>query len=199
MVLTASFVLSSATGLSCHRHPQKLLSANLTPASGCRDHTPSPSASAPFVIGASTSTASHPASVTIAIRPSSGTGWLKNTTDLVFLKIRIFFREGLDRQAGKAQEHVRDLPVGWRTWTSFLPLAPCERPRRAKLALEVDAMPWASRTGEGLRSIDKRDPSSAFASLRHLLPQGEKGRSTRLTTVRHCLAQPSRSQDSCED
>ena len=48
-------------------------SANLTPASGCQDHTTSPSASAPFVKGTSTSTASRPASVTIAIRPSSGT------------------------------------------------------------------------------------------------------------------------------
>src|SRR5260370_36970183 len=34
-------------------------SANLTPASGCQDHTPSPSASVPFVNGTSTSTASH--------------------------------------------------------------------------------------------------------------------------------------------
>jgi hypothetical protein len=72
MVLTASFVLSPATGLSCHRHQRKLLSANLTPASGRQDHTTSPSASAPFVIGASTSTAPCPASVTIANRPSVG-------------------------------------------------------------------------------------------------------------------------------
>ena len=35
------------------------LGANLTPASGCQDHTTSPSASAPFVKGASASTASH--------------------------------------------------------------------------------------------------------------------------------------------
>jgi hypothetical protein len=73
MVLTASFVLSPVTGLSCHRHQRKLPSANLTPASGRQDHTTSPSASAPFVKGASTSTASRPASVTTAIRPSSGT------------------------------------------------------------------------------------------------------------------------------
>ena len=48
------------------------LSANLTPASGCQDHTTSPSASTPFVIGASASTASRPAAVTIATRPSVG-------------------------------------------------------------------------------------------------------------------------------
>jgi hypothetical protein len=47
-------------------------SANLTPASGRQDHTTSPSASAPFVIDTSASTASRPASVTIANRPSVG-------------------------------------------------------------------------------------------------------------------------------
>src|SRR6202011_1210640 len=50
-----------------------IASTDLTPASGCQDHTTSPSASVPFVNGTSASTASHPASVTIAIRPSSGT------------------------------------------------------------------------------------------------------------------------------
>jgi hypothetical protein len=45
MVLTASFAISPATGLSCHRRPRKLLSANLTPASGRQDHATSPSAS----------------------------------------------------------------------------------------------------------------------------------------------------------
>jgi len=47
-----------------------IASANLTPASGRQDHTTSPYASAPFVKGASASTASHPALVTIAKRPS---------------------------------------------------------------------------------------------------------------------------------
>src|ERR1700730_5082359 len=48
------------------------VAANLTPASGRQDHTTSPYALAPFVIGASASTASRPASVTIANRPSVG-------------------------------------------------------------------------------------------------------------------------------
>ena len=52
MVLTASFALSPATGLSCHRHPGGIAPQDLTPASGCQDHTPSPSAQAPFVKGA---------------------------------------------------------------------------------------------------------------------------------------------------
>ena len=60
MVLPAYSALSPVTGLSCHRRqPKVLLSANLTPASGCQVHTISPAASAPFVKGASASTASH--------------------------------------------------------------------------------------------------------------------------------------------
>jgi hypothetical protein len=44
---TAYFVLSLVTGLCCHHHPRECEAfiANLTPASGCRDHTTSPSAS----------------------------------------------------------------------------------------------------------------------------------------------------------
>jgi hypothetical protein len=38
------------TGLFCHRRQRKN-SANLTPASGCQDHTTSPSAFVPFVNG----------------------------------------------------------------------------------------------------------------------------------------------------
>ena len=49
---------------------RSLLLKNLMPASRHQDHTTSPSASAPFVIGTSASTASRPASVTIASRPS---------------------------------------------------------------------------------------------------------------------------------
>jgi hypothetical protein len=50
------------------------ISTDLTPASGRQDHTTSPSALAPFVKGAITSTASHPAFVTIAKRPSDRDG-----------------------------------------------------------------------------------------------------------------------------
>jgi hypothetical protein len=52
--------------------PRSLLLKNLTPASGRRDHTTSPSALTPFVKGVFASTASRPASVTIASRPSVG-------------------------------------------------------------------------------------------------------------------------------
>src|SRR5207244_9691250 len=59
MVLTVSFVLSSVTGLVCHRRQRiKALSApgradktsaNLTPASGRQDHTTSPYAATSLV------------------------------------------------------------------------------------------------------------------------------------------------------
>src|ERR1700681_3459308 len=51
---------------------RSLLLKNLTPASRRQDHTTSPSAVALFVKSAAASIASNPASVTIAIRPSSG-------------------------------------------------------------------------------------------------------------------------------
>src|ERR1700688_4580729 len=73
MVLTVYFVLSPVIGLSCHRHLAELPPQNLTPASRRQDHTTSPSAkSALSSLAPSASTASHPASVTIAIRPSVG-------------------------------------------------------------------------------------------------------------------------------
>jgi hypothetical protein len=58
--------------LSCHRRWQII--ANLTPASRRQDHTSSPSALASPVKRAVASTASRPAFVTFAKRPSVGTG-----------------------------------------------------------------------------------------------------------------------------
>src|SRR6266853_5027688 len=98
---TTYFVLSPVTGLFCHRHSRiKVLSkpgradstsADLTPASGRKDHTTSPYAATSLVRvlltahgfkepalrsrrmqNAAASTASRPAFVTIAIRPSVG-------------------------------------------------------------------------------------------------------------------------------
>jgi hypothetical protein len=73
------YVISLGTGLSCSHHPRDHL-ASLTPASGCQDHTTSPSASAPFVrtIARARRQSVHriPASrvVTIAIRLSDEGG-----------------------------------------------------------------------------------------------------------------------------
>src|ERR1700692_2388626 len=70
---TAYVVLSPAIGLFCHRRLRKSLPANLTPASRRQDHTILPSASKALSSEAPlAATASSPASVTIAIRPSSG-------------------------------------------------------------------------------------------------------------------------------
>ena len=71
---TAYSALTPAIGLSCHRHQRKLVSANLTPASRRQDHTTSPSASAPFVKGASASTASRSNVRDDGRRPSDGAG-----------------------------------------------------------------------------------------------------------------------------
>jgi hypothetical protein len=72
---TVSFVLSPVTGLCCHRHLRKSPFANLTPASGCQDHTTSPSAPAPLVFGtARVHRIPPPTSVTIAKRPSEPGG-----------------------------------------------------------------------------------------------------------------------------
>src|SRR5712664_3151865 len=106
MVLTVSFVLSPAIGLFCHRRQRTnvvpkpgradITSANLTPASGRQDHTTSPYAATSLVrvlLIAHKSFNSpcnpvarktlprppHPCPtfVTIAKRPSCGTGWLE--------------------------------------------------------------------------------------------------------------------------
>jgi hypothetical protein len=74
MVLTVSFVISSVTGLFV-TVANGIASANLTPAPGRQNHTTSPSALALFVNSASASTASRLTFVTIAKRPSFGTGW----------------------------------------------------------------------------------------------------------------------------
>ena len=74
---------------------RSLLPRNLMPASGHQDHTPSPSASVPFVKGTSASTASRPAFVTIAKRPSE---WDGTAADIdliwVFGKSEYFCKRG---------------------------------------------------------------------------------------------------------
>jgi hypothetical protein len=118
--------------LSCHRHLRKpgssapgwadLPSANLTPASRRQDHTTSPSASASFVCtlliahdprrdrpattlraDTAASTASRPAFVTIASRPSvwdETSGVIKLIW--VFGKPEYFLREGWTKRSGGA-------------------------------------------------------------------------------------------------
>ena len=85
--------------------PARFCSANLTPASGCQDHTPLPSASSRARRRNLASTASHRAFVTIATRPSHRVRRAEYETDFSFLKIAIFFPRGLDGLSG-------DLPDG---------------------------------------------------------------------------------------
>src|SRR5882757_2308452 len=85
---------------------RSLLLKNLTPASGRRDHTASPSASARVRLAqAFASTASHRAFVTIASRPSHRVRHAEHRNDLPDGLSEIFFGKGLDRVLG-------DLPVG---------------------------------------------------------------------------------------
>src|ERR1700692_260220 len=94
---TAYVALSPAIGLSCHRRLRKSLPANLTPASRRQDHTILPSARKALSSEAPlAATASSPASVTIAIRPSSGVDGGGYKSDLRFRKTRIFFQTGPD-------------------------------------------------------------------------------------------------------
>ena len=90
-------------------------SADLTPASGCQDHTTSPSAAAPFVCVLRPKTQLRrccrvhripcPTFVTIAKRPSVGRDGVGSRSDLGLRRSRIFLQRGLDRLMG-------DLPVG---------------------------------------------------------------------------------------
>src|SRR6202022_4636767 len=73
------------------------LLADLTPASRRQDHTTSPSASARFVKRTAASTASRPASVTIAIRPCVGRDGEASKSDLGLARNGIFLQRGLDR------------------------------------------------------------------------------------------------------
>src|ERR1700694_4584618 len=75
----------------------RVFSQDLTPASRRQDHTTSPSVSARFVKRTAASTASRPASVTIAIRPSVGRDGGGYRSDLGQARTEIFLQMGLDR------------------------------------------------------------------------------------------------------
>jgi hypothetical protein len=95
MVLTVSFVLSPVIGFLV-TVAGGIASANLTPASGRQDHTTSPSALVLFVNSTAASTASRPASVTIASRPFVGRDGQSYRVDLPDGLSGIFFGSGLD-------------------------------------------------------------------------------------------------------
>src|ERR1700704_796800 len=74
MVLTVSFVLSPAIGLVCHRHLARLLARLDAGVEASEPHDFAVRKKRPRLWRPPASTASRPASVTIAKRPSEGTG-----------------------------------------------------------------------------------------------------------------------------
>ena len=111
MVLTVSFALSPVIGLSCHRHwwnRFRQFDASVE-ASGPHDFAVrkhAPSSEAPFA-----STASLPASVTIAIRPCKGRDGGSCKFDLGPRRSRIFLQKGLDTRIGKLPDGQIRCPV----------------------------------------------------------------------------------------
>src|ERR1700731_684258 len=84
-----------------------LLHTDLTPASRRQDHTTSPSAKSALSSAAPpASTASRPASVTIAIRPSVGRDGERYRSDLGQAETKIFLQPGLDMQTACRANHT---------------------------------------------------------------------------------------------
>jgi hypothetical protein len=95
--------------------PTEMSSANLTPASGRQDHTTSPSAREALSSGAHlASTASRPAFVTIASRPSVGRDGGGYAGDLGQKGTKIFLRRELDMQITFLRFRPGPLPSSFR-------------------------------------------------------------------------------------
>src|SRR5438477_10160026 len=96
MVLTVSFVLFPVTGLVCHRRLAS--TAKLDASVGASEpHDFAVRLTCCSSAAPSASTASRPAFVTIAIRPSLGRDGAGYSFDLGKRRRRIFLRKGLDR------------------------------------------------------------------------------------------------------
>ncbi|MEA2918043.1 MAG: hypothetical protein QOJ15_10124 [Bradyrhizobium sp.] len=124
MVLTVSFVLSPATGLSCHRRRRNCfhrLDAGVG-ASGPHDFAVRRAALSSLAPPAST--ASRPASVTIAIRPSVGWDGDGYIFDLGQRRSEIFLQLGLDIRLSESELIC---PTGNR-WSCLPRAHSCHRP-----------------------------------------------------------------------
>src|SRR5260370_24790148 len=88
---------------ACLTPSPALLLADLPPASGRQNDTTWPSASAPFVKGTTASTASRPASMTLANAPLSGRDGANQWSDLGPL-------------ASEISENQKFVGGGWRGW-----------------------------------------------------------------------------------
>jgi hypothetical protein len=96
MVLTVSFALSPATGLFCHRHQRSCLCQFDASVGASGPHDFAVRKRAPSSEAPPASTASRPASVTIAIRPSRGTRRWGYKSDLLQRRTEIFLQMRLD-------------------------------------------------------------------------------------------------------
>ena len=118
----------------------RMTPADLTPASGRQDHTTSPSAAcAVRQRHCYVHRIPRPTSVTIAIRPSSGTGWSEYKSDLGQERTGIFLRKGLDRQiakqpVGQISRPVRHVNVGSSTRLCAIRQSSTSRNRRRRYA-----------------------------------------------------------------
>jgi hypothetical protein len=178
MVLTAYSALSPVTGLSCHRRPRKLPSANLTPASGRQDHTTSPSASGALRrCVPSASTASRPAFVTIASRPSVGRDGARYIPDFYFGKTEIFFRKGLDKRPNAKS---RTAPDGQITCVS-------KRSPEERSDIRVFATPHGAALMRATRRLSGRSNGKAYR------------RASRSADLRTALSTSKRSPDKRSD
>jgi hypothetical protein len=97
MVLTGSFVLSPVTGLVCHRRQQSRLRQLDTSVGASGPHDFAVRLKRRSSAAPSASTASRSASVTIASRPSWGTGRGRYIADLGQTRSEVFLALGLDR------------------------------------------------------------------------------------------------------
>jgi hypothetical protein len=118
MVLTVSFALSSVTGLVCHRHQRNCLRELDASVGASGPHDFAVRKSAPSSEAQPASTASRPASVTIASRPSVGRDGGGYRSDLGVRRSGIFSQRGLDRKFSdlpvrQLGQPVRQQIVGW--------------------------------------------------------------------------------------
>src|ERR1700736_6351562 len=94
MVLTVSFALSPVTGLVCHRHRRNHFRRLDTSVGASGPHDFAVRLTRRSSAALSASTASRPAAVTIACRPSVGRNGGGYRSDLGQEKTGIFLREG---------------------------------------------------------------------------------------------------------
>jgi len=148
--------------------------ANLAPASGCQNHTTSPSASRAFVFcAARVHRIPHPTSVTIAKRPSCGTGWATDAGDLRQRPSKLFFGTGLDdpNQLEMVQQ------IGFYAHVVFMALPACRRDAARKndpLICPERQSPSRIRHRERQRSDPESKKRNWIASSHSLLAMTAK-------------------------